>query len=530
MENVPRLLRLQIESEFPLPPDELAWGYQPLARSHSPGNGFPGQQEFLVVALRKESVEDYAEIFAACGVNAAFTLGASARSYLCPQSLGSYAMLDIGRTQSELSCFEKGIPSTIRVLPWGDENVTQALVEAVGLTHDDAEALKLKLAKPAPGDGQPGHKVEAALAAALDGLIACLSGHLQAQNLYLTGRSACYPDLGPQLTKRLPSRIICQPLDPGPGQGRSAAVLGLETATHSGGANSLLLLQAKPASQNAGIAGPIPWKLMRLAALLALSLVALPYLEAFALKPLLSRKLSSLNADRARLPIIDHELAFLQELKQNQPPYLDALFLLAKAAAPGARIDSLSMNRHGDLSLRGSMQNSQQVTDFRSKLIESGFFSNVTVDEQSPGPGPGGMPGLGAMPGPGGQKVVVRMTAQWKSAAARLTIAIGPTVEEVEKARTRVRDPQPAMPPMMPGGPLMMSGGPSVMAGGAPGMPMTSAMDGPGPPRISTLRRIVPGNLPDRPQTPGETGSPMPPGSGPPGAPANSAPAPVPLP
>src|SRR5207245_603241 len=118
-ENVPRLLRLQIESEFPLPPDELAWGYQPLPRRHSPGNGSPGQQEFLVVALRKESVEDYAEIFAACGVNAFFALGASARSYLCPQSLGSYAMLDIGHSQSELSCFENGMPRHIAIVLLG---------------------------------------------------------------------------------------------------------------------------------------------------------------------------------------------------------------------------------------------------------------------------------------------------------------------------------------------------------------------------------------------------------------------------
>jgi len=151
-ESVPRLLRLQIESEFPLPPDELAWGYQPLPNPHSPGSASPGQQEFLVVAVRKESVEDYAEIFAACGVNAAFALGASARNYLCPQSLASYAMLDIGRTQSELSCFENGIPSAIRILPWGDENVTQSLVEMAELTRDEAETLKLKLAKPAPGD------------------------------------------------------------------------------------------------------------------------------------------------------------------------------------------------------------------------------------------------------------------------------------------------------------------------------------------------------------------------------------------
>src|SRR5439155_22276804 len=119
--------------------------------------------------------------------------------------------------------------------------------------------------------------------------------------------------------------------------------------------------------------------------------------------------------------------------------------------------------------LRGSRQSSQQVTDFRSKLIESGFFSNVTVDEQSPGAGPGGMPGMGGMAGPGGQKVVVRMTAQWKPAAARLTLAIGPTAEEIEKARTRVREPQPGMPPMMFGGPPMMVGGPSGMPGGPPG-------------------------------------------------------------
>ena len=309
-ESVPRLLRLQIESEFPLPPDELAWGYQPLPCTHSPGNGFPGQQEFLVVALRKESVEDYAEIFAACGVNAAFTLGASGRSYLCPQSLGSYAMLDIGRTQSELSCFENGMPSTIRILPWGDGSITQEFVEAVGLAHDEAEPLKLKLEKPALGAGQPGPKIESALAANLDELIACLSGHLQGQKLYLTGQSGRYPDLAARLTSGLASGIICESVDPAPGQRRSAAVFGLKTAAHNGGANALLLLQAKPASQHDGSAVPIPWKLVRLTALLALSLVALPYLEAFALKPLLSRKLASLNADRARLPIIDHELVY----------------------------------------------------------------------------------------------------------------------------------------------------------------------------------------------------------------------------
>ena len=30
------------------------------------------------------------------------------------------------------------------------------------------------------------------------------------------------------------------------------------------------------------------------------------------------------------------------------------------------------------------MQNAQQVTDFRAKLIASGFFSSITVEEQTP--------------------------------------------------------------------------------------------------------------------------------------------------
>ena len=45
-------------------------------------------------------------------------------------------------------------------------------------------------------------------------------------------------------------------------------------------------------------------------------------------------------------------------------------------------MESIAMNHHGEVSLRGTLQNSQQVTDFRSKLIGSGLFSTVSVDEQ----------------------------------------------------------------------------------------------------------------------------------------------------
>ena len=53
---------------------------------------------------------------------------------------------------------------------------------------------------------------------------------------------------------------------------------------------------------------------------------------------------------RSKLPKVERDLSFLQYLKSNQPPYLDALFALANAAPSGTRFETLSMNGHGDLS------------------------------------------------------------------------------------------------------------------------------------------------------------------------------------
>src|ERR1041385_4270986 len=61
-ENV---LRLQLESEFPLPPEELAWGC--LQREQRAGTLENGKRELTVVAVKKDIVEDYAQLLSACG-------------------------------------------------------------------------------------------------------------------------------------------------------------------------------------------------------------------------------------------------------------------------------------------------------------------------------------------------------------------------------------------------------------------------------------------------------------------------------
>ena len=119
-EEFQRLLRLQIESEFPLPPDELAWGWQMLGQNS-------GRQEVLVAAVKKEVVEACSQILEACGISPVFTLGALARIALGPPPLPSCGVLHVGAAESELLVFQDGAPVSIRLLPWGSGSDTPPL-------------------------------------------------------------------------------------------------------------------------------------------------------------------------------------------------------------------------------------------------------------------------------------------------------------------------------------------------------------------------------------------------------------------
>ena len=396
-EEFQRLLLLQIESEFPLSPEELAWGWQPVE-----ANVAAAKREVLVAAVKKEVVEDYANMLQACGVNPVFTVAALARKSVCPPQLNPFAILELGGGQPELVAFDPGVPVAIRVL---SSAANVALAEAVGKSL---------------GTNWPGRKI------------------------FLTGAS---DELAAQFARNSGIGVTCEALKIETGPGRSAATLGLKKSVEQNGGLPPLVLQVKARQANGALNLAAPdvkkW-LVRAAALLCVLLV-LPYAEALLLKPFLARKLAKLNAEKVRLTTIDRELEFLQSLKQSQPPYLDALYTFAKSAPQGAKIDSVTMNRRGDVSLRGSMRDAAQVTDFRTKLIGSGFFSSVAVEEQAPTPDR--------------QKLNVRITAQWKPVEARAGLTNGPTVAEIEKVKTnKVAQAGGGMPSgmMMPPGMPMM--------------------------------------------------------------------------
>ena len=388
-DDLQRLLLLQIESEFPLSPDELAWGWQTL----SPG-GASTKQEILVAAVRLEVVADYAEVLASGGLKPLFTLGALARAALCLAPLNACALLDINGSQAELVTFENGAPVVVRVL--GSTNVAEAVAKALG-------------------------------------------ANWSGRKLILTGADS---DLASEIARKLGGGVVVETLVTESGTGRSAAIHGLKKlAAQNGGSLPLTLqVKAKRVGGSFNLSAPDTKKWVLRAAALLCALLILPYAEAILLKPFLNRKLSALKADKGRLTTIDRELDFLQSLKQNQPPYLDVIYLMSKLAPQGSKIESLTMNRRGEVSLRGSLRDATQVTDFRTKLIGSGFFANIAVEEQSPGQG----------------KLTVRMSAQWKPIEARAGLTNGPTAAEIEKAKSGGKDAKGggSMPPgMMPGMP-----------------------------------------------------------------------------
>ena len=106
---------------------------------------------------------------------------------------------------------------------------------------------------------------------------------------------------------------------------------------------------------------------------------------------------------------------------------------MAKAAPPGTRFDTLSMNRRGELSVRGSIKDSQQLADFRSKLLDTGCFTNVVVEEQTPTPDR--------------QKLTLRMSAQWNAAGGREGLASTVAASQADKPKAAGKEPPAAAAP-----------------------------------------------------------------------------------
>jgi hypothetical protein len=332
-------------------------------------------------------LQEYSDLLSAAGLNATFTLAALARAAFV-SSGKSLLSLDAGK-QSELLIVQDGAPVSLRTIA-GDPRETLTRV------HGENKSLPI----------------------------------------YVSGAGA--HDIARDLAT---SGIQCQVIEVPSGNGHSAATLGLAKLVRDG-STLPLSIEANPTAQvHRRVTPPAVRKWIEYAVLLALLCFGLRYAEAFILKPRLAKRISEVKQYRESLPKVERDLAFLQFLKTNQPHYLEAVAVLAESIAPGTRIEALTLNRRGDLSMRASMRDAQQLTDLRSKLIRSELFSAVVVEEQTATPDR--------------QKLIVRMTGQWKPFAERKAPAASPETNKspapsraVSKAVTNSApaQPQPSAP------------------------------------------------------------------------------------
>jgi Tfp pilus assembly PilM family ATPase len=481
-DELQRVLGLQIESEFPLPPEELAWGSQLIGAPKPASNGGAPRQEILLAALKKAALEDYVSVLAGCGLAPRFTLAAFARAELCsPAADGNRAMLDIGRSQSELVVFDGAVPISIRLLSWGGETITNVIREKLSISRDDAERLKKSLDASAREATAEMRAAREAANGAIQELTKLLGPASPTGSFYLSGKPARDPELARLLASSLGGAASVQNLEINRSGGTSPAIAGMARARGKNGESTLLFLDGGRAQAAARRPALASWKWAAVATALALIALAFPSAEAIVMKPILERKLAALEADRGRLSTIDQELDFLKFLKQNQPPYLDVIYLIARSAPRGATLESLTMGRHQQVALRLKMANAAQITRFRSKLIESGWFANVIVEEQAATPD---------------RRFSVRMTADLKPVEARKPISAEKPGKQEEEEPDFGPQPEPMMmmPPPQPASPppSAIRPAPSMPAPG----PVPDGQDGPRPPRVRRPRQMI---QPDQP-------------------------------
>lgn len=336
--NREQFLRLQIEKEFPLSPDELAWGWRQVDQQD---NG----AEVLVAAVKEDLIRPWADLLHAAGLRPRFVPTVLAEG-LCAAGSDNSAVVQTDGTALEIARFEGRHPVGVRTFSRNGDDHSRL---ADRIVRAASQATRIKLS----GD-------DALTAAVTKGF---------------SGKVEKAEDGGPQRWDELVSG----------GKIHDLPVLRLNEAASATSKRKL----------------DLPFKWIALAAALMVCLVGARYVGPFIGEARLKRELAAIEEKQAGFPAINQEVNFLQHIQQNQPPYLAALAVFGDAAPRGVKIESLNMDRRGEFSFRGQMQSSQQASDLRKKLIESGLFSNVVLEEQSTVPNK--------------RQVNVRFTARWNT-------------------------------------------------------------------------------------------------------------------
>ena len=357
------LLELQIEKEWPLSPSDLAWGFQRLAEpKESPDSKESPNTKVAIAAVKRSLFLHYTAILKECGLDAKWTLSACAGSLLEGiESASSCSLLDIRETYSDLVTFENGYPIAVRHLNCGWE----------ALPAQD-ETI------PTEGSDNPEQT------SAMQPLIDALNLDETRPPLTIVGTEAWLSKKQASLQGLLPDRRISSH---GISDRNGACLATQSFGENLTSAQEALLIELKSAEDAQAPNQTNRKPILRWTALLLL-LVVLALLtrriEPTLRSSSLDAKLKQFNEQKSQLPELDRELSFMEHMAEKSLPYMDLISLLAAQTVPGFQLETLDMGSDRQIQLRGALPQNAQPEDLRAKLLSSGWFERVVLDEQTP--------------------------------------------------------------------------------------------------------------------------------------------------
>lgn len=380
-EDRDNVLALQIEREFPIAPVHLAWGHQAL------GSVAGGGSDILVAAVRNELVEDYAGLAKECGLNTTFTLGILAINAVAMRSDGNAALIHLGKADAEIALLENGLPLLIRTLPWGVSHIRTDLLDRLGADDQKAESIMSAILNGEPPAHEHATVAGEVVRVGAEKLTEALRRNSAIRQIRLAGELAGIYGLEGRLRHLLGDSCQLERINGGSNSRPLTALAALQRLRDADRLDRLLLL--RPGGETTAgekATSPFPYRWLAIAAALILGLFVVRYAVPVLKKPALEKKLEDVRAARAALPPIDREVDFLRSVQKSQPAYLNALAILADATPRGTKVDSINLNQRGEFTFVATMQGAQQANELRTKLINSGIFSNAVIEEQTPAP------------------------------------------------------------------------------------------------------------------------------------------------
>ncbi|RMG49067.1 MAG: type IV pilus assembly protein PilM [Acidobacteria bacterium] len=215
-------IRWEAEQYIPFNIDEVSLDYHILEGSSLAGEG---NMDVILVAARKERIDDYTSVISQAGLEPAVVDVATFAALNCfevnyqEEMPGTAALIDIGASVTSIAVLHNGMSVFWRDFSIGGNQYTDTLQRELNLSREQAEAAK----KGESVEGVPREQVDAILASVneelcqeiqrtVDFVKAFASSEAPLEAIYLTGGGSRLPGLGDVLSQQFGARV--EPLDP----------------------------------------------------------------------------------------------------------------------------------------------------------------------------------------------------------------------------------------------------------------------------------------------------------------------------